>query len=122
MLTGTETSPKEIVAVPMDRAGMIGEMKEVSGPDASESALHHKYFLRGKLAVPYSYVCHRRTQQLTPPQRTTISVNTARSGLQTGHLSRSAPSSPVPEVFSSCTNTPRGICTSTSAWRWTASS
>ena len=52
MLTGTETSPKEIVAVAIERAGMAESGMEGSGRTAGtveDLANHHKYFLRGKL-------------------------------------------------------------------------
>ena len=47
MLTGTETNPKEIVAVAIERAGMVRSKKRVEC--ASAEAWRHKYFLRGKL-------------------------------------------------------------------------
>src|SRR6185437_2136730 len=56
MLTGTETRPKEIVAVPIERAGMIARGKRL--------AFYHKHFLRGKLTLPYPYVCPPWTQEL----------------------------------------------------------
>ena len=44
MLTGTETRPKEMVAVPIERAGMGWEEKV--GAHQPVSAGRHKHFLR----------------------------------------------------------------------------
>src|SRR5688572_32699480 len=100
MLTGTETRPKEMVAVPMDLAAMVsrGEGAEV-GTD--ESQAHHKYFNRGKLFPLYSYAGHQWAQ-VAPPARVfrgPILGPTGQSPHPTFGLSLSARSRRCPKSF-----------------------
>src|SRR5436190_18136996 len=113
MLTGTETRPKEMVAVAIERAGIGRREREKSGLDCSSYVIVWcitKIANVGNFSLSNFYAGHpwpqvviRATKQRRLLQ--TLQVPIGQSDRRIVHLSRSARSRAPREIFASSTST-----------------